>query len=229
MRKWYVPSWSGDFRLEATGEDRCALSVLDPTVREREQLAFFLEEARKRDWIDKAVGISPRGKSILEIEAGIRHAGPVMATALLSGKQTWTAFRSEKGQVTLADEIPGAEHALVKKAEAAVTTQRPAVGCPQPEPCSRRASEVLRVFSTRSQWAEWQRSASMSVVGRESGRLFRVFHRDAASRRGMRHVVYDPVDRRELCVWNDLIPAEEEVLSIKLALEHRERSVNWNV
>ena len=38
LEKLYIPRWSGDFRLEEIDATSSKLSVVDPTVSEREQL-----------------------------------------------------------------------------------------------------------------------------------------------------------------------------------------------
>lgn len=106
---------------------------------------------------------------------------------------------------------------------AAASVRAPRRGCPPPSPAARRASEVLRTFSTASQWDSWQRSASMRVVGGTSGRSYRLYHRDEASKRGLAHTLVDIETGRDICAWDDRVPAEEEALALKLGIEHKER------
>lgn len=117
---------------------------------------------------------------------------------------------------------------------AAVTVTPPRRGCPAPAACERRSSEVLRVFSTADQWASWQTRGRMTLYGSHTGARYTLFHRNEASARGLGHVLLAPAPEdvsrprtwrsgsREVCVWDDGLPAEEEALGIKLAVEHRE-------
>ena len=80
---------------------------------------------------------------------------------------------------------------------------------------------MLRAFSTVDQWARWEAEGLMRVVGSFSGRTYTLFHRDEAARRGHDRVLLD-ARGRAICVWDGSVPAEEEALGIKLAVEHRE-------
>lgn len=63
----------------------------------------------------------------------------------------------------------------------------------------------------------------MRLVGGTSGNSYLLFHRDVAHRKDMGHTLVDVRSGREICAWDDSVPAEEEALSLKLAVEHRER------
>ena len=104
----------------------------------------------------------------------------------------------------------------------AATAKPPKRGCPAPSPARRRASEVLRAFSTVTQWLSYQRHAFMEVVGSDSGRLYRIFHRGRAHELGMMHCAVRARDREEICAWDESVPPEEETLMLKTALEQRE-------
>lgn len=105
---------------------------------------------------------------------------------------------------------------------AAATVKSPRQGCPAPTACERRASEVLRTFSTASQMRTWEEQGRMRVIGGVSGRGYDLYHRDVAARRGMGTVLAIAGTGEEVCVWDDRVPPEEETLAIKAAVEHRE-------
>lgn len=106
----------------------------------------------------------------------------------------------------------------------AATVVAPRTGCPAPEPCNVRASEVLAKFCTLSQRADWERTGSMKVIGGDSGRAYRIFHRNEAARLGLNHSVIDDTGTTK-CVWGQIVPAEEEALAIKFMIEHREERI----
>lgn len=235
MRAWFIPCWSGDFRLEPdpNNAEGCLLTVDDPSALDRERLAPFLVEARARGWMDAAAGIAPSGRTVLPVSATIRDAGPILAEQVLPDGPVWTALRSVDGSVTLLEGTArelherirfGLEHraGVGRLLEAAVTLAPPRRGCPPPSPAPTRASQVLAAFSTRRQLGALERYGFMPVHGGASGRVYQVFHRDAARRRGLGHCVVDVERGEEICAWDDRVPAEEEVLALKLALEHRE-------
>lgn len=238
MRAWFFPCWSGDFRLEPdpANPNGCVLTVQDPTPLDRERLAPFLSEARALGWLDVTGGVAPTGLTTLPLSAPLVVAGAVLAEQLLPDGPAWTALRSASGAVNLlegptkalADRLRfGLEHRggvgrLLEAPAAAVTLEPPKRGCPPPAPAPSRASEVLAAFSTERQLATLERRGFMLVYGCQSGRPYQVFHRDAARRAGLGHNVLNVETRREVCAWDDRVPAEEELLGLKLGLEHRE-------
>ena len=112
--------------------------------------------------------------------------------------------------------------AVAPAAVAAATVREPYRGCPAPTACRRRASEVLRTFSTEDQWKTWEAEGRMTLLGARTGRRYDLFHRDEAASRRLTHVLVERRTGDALCVWDDTVPPEEEALGIKLAVEHRE-------
>ncbi len=124
-----------------------------------------------------------------------------------------------------------------EEAVAAATLAPPRRGCPPPTACERRASEVLRAFCSGAQWRSWEANGRMAVIGNYTGIRYTLFHRNEAAARGFGHVLLAPTPAdvskarryaimrpdREVCVWRQDIPPEEEALGIKLAVEHREQ------
>jgi hypothetical protein len=226
MKAWFFATWSGDIRLlkDPDNENACVLTVENPTQKEWKDLNMLFEVLRERHVLDAAVGLVREGKSIVKIPLPNTEIGPLLAKELLDGVSTWTALRSENGKITVIDGTEIDEKAK-ETAVAAATVTPPTAGCPEPESCSRRASEVLRAFSTERQYKEFLRTGSMPCIGNRTGRAYRVFHRDEAARRGMQHTLFDISQNRQICQWNASVPAEEEVLSLKLAVEHREQVI----
>lgn len=224
---WFVPTTSGDFRLIADGPDRTKLMITDPTEAEQARLRTFIIEARARGWVDPAEGFKLTGRTVLWLNAPLTETAAVLIPDVLAGtSEPWTAVRSTRGTVrllrgrtvmqTIAEVTAAAE-----TPEAVATVRPPRRGCPPPLPTNRRASQVLAAFSTAPQIASWQQWGRMTVYGNETGQAYTVWHRTEAHRRGLGHIVTDRTGR-EICVWDDTIPAEEEVLACKLGLEHAE-------
>jgi hypothetical protein len=230
ISKWYVPSWSGDFRLEAEGDDKCRLSVTDPTPAEIDQLGKFLKKARKKGVIPELAGVQPEGKSELLIEAPILDAGKLLLGRKDPRKGLLTAIKSTDGEISVVTgdvDTEEAEKALDKpKADKATTTRRPTLCCPNPvDGREVRASEVLKEFCTRRQWEEWVEKGYLHCVGNLSGHSYRIVHRHHPLAREQTKIVWDvDVDRVIHCYdWS--VPPPEEVLAIKLTLENREHWV----
>lgn len=221
---WFVPTRSGDFRLTSAGESKSVLTVEAPTPTEVDTLRRFLATLREyeRPVVDPLAGIALTGSSRVEIDLPL----PLAARLLVSDAkaESWTAVRSTAGKIELlTTPIESAAAAVEAQpdAAAAVSITPPGRGCPAPLRCNYRASEVLRTFSTTTQWESWTRRGYMHVRGNLSEHRYTVFHRDLAAQRGFRHSVLDHRGA-ELCVWDDTVPAEEEALAIKLTLEHHE-------
>lgn len=230
---WFFPAWCGDFRLErvAGDNDRCLLTVEDPTEDDRAKLDPFLAECVKRGWTEKrnwfmslfreagAPEISEKGETVISLSAGLRDVGPVLAGASHGKADTWTAVRCTSGVIL----VDGAQIPVDAPAPtAAVTVVPPVRGCPAPSPAERRASEVLRTFSTRSQWTQWEREGRMRLIGSVTGKSYHVYHRDEAASRNLPRLLIETATEAPVCVWDGRVPAAEEVLGIKLAVEHRE-------
>jgi len=247
LRKWYFPSWSGDYRLEAEGE-ACTLTVVDPTPSELEQLDEFLGKARERGWIRPSCGIADKGETCLRLTATVDDAGHVLLGDRY-GKARLTAVRSEAGKVSILSAVeqqpnttatpPAPEEAAAAadtkepndkskkkgKGEDAVTVRRPTLCCPTPVPGPDvRASEVLRAFCTPQQWQDWMQKGFLHCRGGLTGRLYRVVHRHNPLAQRQGKIVYDIEGGHVLHAYDWSVPPAEEALTMKLVLEHRE---NW--
>lgn len=106
LRYWFVPCWSGDFRLEAKTDEEgghCVLTVENPTAQDKTKLAPFLAECRKRGLLDDLTGIAPTGVTTIRLQERIDVLGPVLADCSMPGAKVWTAVRCSDGQVILED------------------------------------------------------------------------------------------------------------------------------
>lgn len=216
---WFFPAWCGDFRLERESDDRCLLTVIEPTEADRAKLLPFLAKAAERGWVAAdGPGVADTGESIIPIAASMQDAGPLLATAAHGTAETWTAVR-HTGGVLLVD---GMAAAPVKEPVAAATVATPKQGCPAPAHAERRASEVLRTFSTTRQWSQWNAEGRMRLLGNVTGMAYHLYHRDEAAARGLPRLLIEARSGHKVCVWDDRVPPAEEALAIKFAVEHRE-------
>jgi hypothetical protein len=224
---WFIPSHSGDYRLEAVGKGltSCKLTVIKPTTFEYNKvLKPFLAKLHELEMLPTDKGIAEKGTTVLKIQKPLAQVGGLLANAVAEAHgETWTAIRSVGGKITLLADSDDPVKIIEASDDtlAVVTVKKPRRGCPAPEDASIRASQVLRTFSTMSQWADFLATGSMKLIGSASGRAYRVFHRKRAVERSLGHLLIDDTGD-EVCVWDDSIPAEEEMLAIKFAIEHRE-------
>ena len=245
MRFWAIPSWAGDFRFEEK-DGALLLTVKDPTAGEQEALRRWTKVAEKRGWVTAAsAGTLRQGISVemrLEPDVTLADAAAEMAR-LLNYKRAGviTAFAFADGQVRVTEAL-GAEKlpkwarttapAEVKPAEApvkAVTVARPSLSCPEcPGPASlekrNMACEVLWEFLDAEQRKEWLADRAITTFGGLTGHCYRIAARDTEEARGRGRTAFDLDDRVILHNYHLTVPPEEEVLTVKLMLEHRE---NW--
>lgn len=233
---WFIPVLSGDVRLEAA-ENGSVLTLHNPTQSELELLEGFWKVAKEKGWLSRKPRIKKKGDSAVVLHGEMKDTGPALTSILHGPAETWTALRFASGRVEVIDgrELPEMEamknlakdgkQLPAKKDEvtAVASVKRPARGCPAPEPCSYRASQVLKAFCTQSQWRDWTTRGQMTCIGNDSGEAFIVHHRDKAARMGLGHSVTKARSGQEICVWDATVPAEEEALAAKFAIEHRER------
>jgi hypothetical protein len=108
--------------------------------------------------------------------------------------------------------------------EVAVTVPRATLCCPVTVkgPIDLRADHVLRCFSTESQWASWVRFGHMEVRGGRSGLRYRVAHRHTPIAIEQTKPAWCIDDNNVVHAHLTFLPPAEEVLALKLALEHRE-------
>jgi len=222
--RWSFVSWCGDFRLEADGASKSTLTIEDPTPAEVERLGAFLKKARSKGWIDQHVGFAPSGKIVIPIDAPLSKAGRILLGSKPKG--ILTAVVSKRGRVSA--EIEGAAEKAVKlvdspDAEAAASVRRPTLCCPYPQPGPDvRATEVLAAFLTPTQRADWARDRVLHCYGNLSGRLYQIAHRHHPLAIARKKIVWDVEGSHVMHAYDWSVPPAEEVLVMKLVLEHAE-------
>lgn len=219
LRAWFLPARCGDFRLTAT-DGGCLLSVEDPTTEDRARLAPFLRALVERGLLPELPALLPGMRLSLPLAAPLRELGPLLA-AESGAADAWTAVACVGGIVRVLDAQKAPS--VPDDAEAAATVTPPRKGCPAPTPARRRASEVLATFCTPRQRAQFEAEGRLRACGSSSGRAYWVHHRDEAARRGLSRCVTEVATGAPVCAWDERVPPEEEVLALKLAIEHRER------
>jgi len=246
MRAWYIPSWTGDFRLEALPDivGRCVLTVEDPTAVEEKVLARFRETCKGNGWWPNRQVIHPKGRSEIRIEAPLREAGVILAGLSSPPQGTLTAVRCVDGTVSVdlnpagaleqveakkieaiaeAPEKEKAEVEKAKKPDKAATVKRPTPCCPEnTEGPDVRSSTVLQAFCTAEQWVDWGERRALVCVGNRTGHAYLLMHRH--STRGIENgkIGYDLDTGRTMHFHDRTVPPAEEVLAAKLILENRE-------
>lgn len=233
--RWYLPSHSGDFRLEplADSPKRCALTIMQPTLGEVAHLRAFFQKARKKGWTDFALpdvddnAYRAMETRRVELAAPVGDAGAVLARIVRPRKSSITAFRFAGGRMEITEGTEALATAAPKAekdgAEAAASVQRPTPSCPQcEEGAVGPASEVLLEFLTPAQHADWSEHRAIVVEGCYSGHRYLLAHRKTTTAARIGRICYDLDSKRVVHFHDSMVPPEEEVLAAKLILEHRE-------
>ncbi len=223
MRVWYIPSWNGDYRLEATEDGKCQLAVVDPTPAEKAVLKTFLKVARENGWTR-----SKRlpGKKPLALDVTVSVAGLVLVAAALPEASTLTAVKFASGKLEVATGAKSEEVAALakkaegEKAEAAASVKRPTCCCPSCVPGAiGPASEVLLTFLDADQHEDWARERWIEVTGGVTGHRYVIAHRHSEPALEWKKITFDRDDEIVIHFHDVSVPPEEEVLSAKLILE----------
>ena len=228
-------------------DGKSILTVEKPTASDKAKLAPFLKHAEDEGWTSNRYGepgnteAETTTNTARRIRAGTVHlnapisvTGPALTKLTSSPSETWTAVRCVGGKIIVVDGTSIPDDA---DAEAVATVRKPERGCPEPEASSRRASQVLRTFCTAPQWAQFQREGRFRAIGNVTGRTYFVYHEDEACRRGLKRSLTvvrrstsadtmgggsDASWEHPICAWDATVPAEEQALSLKLAVEYNE-------
>jgi hypothetical protein len=237
--KWFIPSWSGDFRVEddPNHTETSILKIHEPTLAELGALQKLGEYFKKRGWVPVASLWDPEGdqkKQRVYIGAPISKVGAAVAKVLKTGKQTLTAVKFSGGRV---ETVEGTDASLdqfaeqkiepakaqSEKPEAAATVKRPTPSCPQCHAGAiEPATEVLLSFLTEEQHEQWAHSRSLVCHGGRTGYPYLLAHRHSPAAKRMGHICCD-LRKGVVVHFHDFgVPPEEEVLAAMLCLQHRE-------
>ena len=232
--KWFVPSWNGDFRVEAIpgNDQQSVLKMHEPTLAEQGALRSLGELFVKRGWCQSQELWHSEGPK----EQTVALTGPVgkvaaaMAKRLKAGKQTLSAVRYADGKV---ETVEGTEANLDRfiesaeekseKPEVGVTVKRPTPCCPQCfQGAIEPATEVLLSFLSPEQHEQWSRERALVCYGGRTGFRYLLAHRHTPLACRMGKICCD-IDNGIVVHFHDhSVPPEEEVLAAMLCLQHRE-------
>jgi hypothetical protein len=247
--KWFVPSWNGDLRLEPAPGDlkRTRLSIVDPTLHEKEVLAALSPLFVQKKWLKEPLHGTDITQDVL-LDAPLEVVGPLFIAALKPGPAVLTAVRFSGGEVEVVEHKPVAPPVLAettavattvameektedklaevankKDVKAAATVSRPTPSCPDCIPGSiAPAREVLLSFLTSEQHETWKKGRYVVAQGNLTGHRYIIAHRHSKIAQKNTRIAWDADDCATLHFHNSALPPEEEVLSAMLVLQHRE-------
>lgn len=231
MKRWFIPSWNGDFRLEPSKNDpkKTILTVVDPTEEEKIAVAAIRGILIDRGWLKQAITETPTAETT--INASLEEVGPVVVAALRPGPAVITAVRLSNGEIEVCEHRePGKatekelKELAQKPASAAATVKRPTPSCPDcfTNGAIRPATESLLAFMTPDQHKTWARGRYLVTRGGVTGHRYILAHRDSEIAAKNTRICWDADDRDTLHFHDQSVPPEEEVLAAMLILQHRE-------
>jgi len=235
---FYLPSWNGDFRLEAVGE-KSALVLHEPTENERIIIGKFLHEAHRKDLFAGAdpgkgkpyLGSELRLPLSMSIEKAskllIKHARPkdrtLTAVKFADGKMEITEGATSEALEKIESDTSKAKDSKGKDKPAGVSVKRATPCCPSCMPGAiEPATEVLLSFLTPEQHETWKDKRVIIVEGELTGHRYLLAHRHSAFGQKVGRICYDLDDSYVVHFHDWSVPPEEEVLGAKLVLENRE-------
>jgi len=242
--KLFIPSLSGDYRLEPDGT-WAKLHVSNPTSGERTILRAFLLDCANRKyagaaWVDK---VDP-DVECQTIKAPYEQvAKRLMRAAAPPKKRRLVAIVSTAGYVSVSEDYPAT---ITAETEAIAAMPKPEASSwrPRDPPHNVRAAEVMRAFVTPEQFDDWTRREAFVARGGTTGARYLVVHREGplAERYGSSSIVLDScvIDYpgswgrglralrpgADVAVHCLAVPPEEEALTLALMIEHRERELH---
>ncbi len=228
MFQWFLPTFWGDIRLEAQGEDETRMVIQGLTEEEKVAVKALLLRAEgtalKNKWAsEKAIQSLDLGsmkEQSLDLMAPIVDVQKVLAKALRPTRKKLSVVKFSGGKM---EEATEATLGLIttKTAErspsAGATLALPTIGCPEPDfpDADLRATRVLRTFLSDDQLKDFERHNAFLAIGADTGHRYRITSRH--SRTGLSvHVrsLYDLDEGRPLCVHDWDVPAAEEMLTL---------------
>lgn len=232
MKKWFIPSWNGDVRLEASSLDanKTVLVAFEPTPAEQEALIVIGKTLLEKKWIEKLFSSEDLAGPIA-IDAPLEKVGPVVVALLKPGPAVLTAVRLKNGQVEVVEHrepgkatVEALEAVAEKPATAAATVKRPTPSCPDcyVNGANVKASEVLLSFLTKEQHATWKTDRYIVVRGGLTKHLYIIAHRNSEIAAKNGRICFDSFDKDVLHFHDQSVPPEEEVLAAMLCLQFRE-------
>lgn len=109
IRTWFVPAWNGDWRLEASSDEKqTVLTIERPTASEKRILGKLAERFVEKTWIDKKAAAKMKDpsrivKTRLTLGAPLTEVGPYVSSVLKPGRNVLTAVRFRGGKIEVSE------------------------------------------------------------------------------------------------------------------------------
>ncbi len=218
--KMYYTSNYGDVNLEQV-ENNVKLKTTSLTLLEEKLIKQLLTK-----YEDKISDLEDSDSSLENKEFTIQNTmlsdvHKVMTKTLKKDKPILTALKFKDGKIEVTEELKN------KDAEAAitgVTVERPRRHCPVPSLMETEflSSQVLKEFLTNQQLKDFEVHRQIVCKGNYSGKNYLITSRWSPKIK-LYGSIYDLATNELICANCKELPPSEEILSLKLILEFRER------
>lgn len=222
---WFIPSFYGDIKLEADGDDRTIVIATDTTIEERKALETVAVKAHKKRWIETPE-IRASGGTL--VAAPIDKVAGMLSRALKPGRKVVSAVLFKDGTMEEVRTAPSSSQPYrepaapaVKDPAVATSVAAPVIGCPAPDfgAAQLRARAVLLAFLDPDQAEDFQRHNRFISVGATTGHRYMITSRNARDELAQwQRSLYDLDEDRALCVHDWSVPAAEEMLALHVCL-----------
>lgn len=213
MVKMYFVTTFGDLELEQIENKEVRLTTNNLTFGERSLVKEILKEYK----IDIKEDAEIENISFIIVDKTIEDVHKFMKKKLKKNKATITALKFKDGRIELSEEIK-------QEAEKGTTVEKPDRGCPMPVSIAGeiRASVVLKEFLSSQQSVDFEKHLQFISKGNYTSIPYLVTSRWSKAVESWGQV-YDLVNKKIICASAIDIPPSEEMLSLKLMLEHKEK------
>ncbi len=211
--KIYFTAMYGDISIESNIQNKTvAIKTTDLSMGEKELLKEILKE------YDVFPEEGLENKSFVINNKKIEDVYKFMKGKLKKDRPTLTAIKYKDGRIECVEELKEVE------AETAAVVEKPEKGCPMPVVLRSeiRASNVLKEFLSEKQLADFNKYLQFVSIGNCSKKPYLVTSRwsELVEKYGQ---LYDIVEKRVICADCIEIPPSEELLSLKLMIEFKEK------
>ncbi len=218
--KMYYTSNYGDVNIEQIG-DNVILKTTSLTTIEEKLIKHLLTKYEDKILELKDTDGSLENKEFTIQNIKLADVHKVMTKILKKDKPILTALKFKDGKIEVTEELKDKD---TEEAITGATVEKPHRHCPVPSfmETEFRASQVLKEFLTDQQLKDFEHHRQIVCKGNYSGKNYLITSRwsPKISTYGQ---IFDLVTNELICANCNELPPSEELLSLKLMIEHKER------
>lgn len=223
--KMYYTSNYGDVNIEQL-ENNVVIETTALTTTEESLLKEILKKYKGKipEFTESDTSIENRKFTIENVKFADVHK--TFTKILKKNKPTITALKFKDGRIEVTEELKDKD---AEEATTGATVNKPRRHCPIPsfQTTEFRASNVLKEFLTEQQLQDFEQHRQFIVKGNYTGRKYLITSRWSQKIKTYGQI-YDLSTNELICANCNELPPSEEMLSLKLILEYREREFMGN-